>query len=94
MNDYLAHFLEEVKASIGSIAYSIYTRSNIKRHQSDSVGCTLQGGRGMKYKWPKFHYAGKRALYVRDDNGVMRRVGTFEDERVVYIAGKLYTLQE
>jgi len=48
----------------------------------------------MKYEWPDFHYGSKRALYVRDDEGVMRRVGTYRNSNFITVAGKLYTKYE
>lgn len=43
--------------------------------------------------WPKFRYGSKRSLYVRDDNGVMRKVGIVSsDLRVIELAGKVYTI--
>ena len=46
--------------------------------------------------WPTFRYGGKRALYVRDDDGVMRRVGTVygRDQAVIRLAGRLYTITQ
>jgi hypothetical protein len=42
--------------------------------------------------WPKFRFGSKRALYVRDDDGVMRRVGTVSsDRRLIHLAGVMYT---
>ena len=48
-----------------------------------------------KYSWPNFHYGSDRSLYVRDDEGVMRRVGTVLAGRgIINLAGKVYTIQE
>ena len=53
-------------------------------------------GRMKEYEWPNFRYAGKRALYVRDDDGVMRRVGTVHGvgRTVIRLAGRLYTINQ
>jgi hypothetical protein len=48
-----------------------------------------------KYEWPKFRWGSKRAIYVRDDDGVMRRVGTVSrDRRLIRLAGKMYTIYQ
>jgi hypothetical protein len=47
-----------------------------------------------KYSWPNFHFGSNRALYVRDDEGVMRRVGTVvSGQRIIYLAGEMYTIK-
>jgi len=44
-------------------------------------------------KLPDYEFTRKRALYVRDEKGIMRRVGTYINSQFIMVAGSLYTIR-